>query len=79
MVRASNIRVTEHLADFRCDTCDTVVTDVNVNTLAYANDLVGEHIGIVVQCTKLSCGQTSFYPLVGGGTISQQLASAKTA
>jgi hypothetical protein len=48
MIRVSNIRVNDHLADFRCDDCSHEQADVNVNTaLEFSQDSVlGEAVGV---------------------------------
>ena len=81
MIRASNIRVESHLADFRCDDCGDVQEDINVNTdenVTY-NVWGEQNTGIRVKCWNEECDKVSIYPLEGGGHISQQLAQAKTA
>jgi len=76
MVRAENIRIESHLADFCCDACDTFQQDVNVNTeLSYGgpnNDV------IVVPCSNGSCNAVSYYPVSGGSVEAIDLAAAKT-
>jgi RNase P subunit RPR2 len=75
MVRADNIRVAEHLANFCCDACGTTQTDVNVNTQLSYNE---RQTSIIVPCTNGSCGSVSYYPTSGGDETSCQLAEAKT-
>jgi len=47
MIRAFDIRIPEHLSNFRCDSCGTEQTDVDVNTsLEYSPDSVfNENVG----------------------------------
>jgi len=75
MVKAENIRIETHLADFRCDKCGTFQQDVNVNTeLSYDE----KSTTIIVPCSNGSCDCTSFYPTSGGTAMAIDLAAAKT-
>ena len=74
-VRASNIRVADHLANFCCDVCGMTQQNVNVNTqLSFGLN----NATIVVPCTGQDCGSVSYYPTQGGDAVSCQLAEAKS-
>ena len=63
MIRAYDIRVPEHLSNFRCDSCGTEQIDVNVNTqLKYSTDVVfNENIGTGDAVEKVfQLGQTNY-------------------